>query len=291
MKKDSKDLLPGTQIFDHEKFGSVRIADENGEPWLYARDVALALGYERPSEAIRRHCLRAKQLTISVPLNQGGVVRPKIIPESDLYLLVMGSKLLSALEFKKWVVEKVLPSIRKTGSYSIVSDEDEVMIALRSAIANREKILRMEKDSEELKLRIQNQEKRAQEVEARIEHLSNQSYKPRDLDFSNGERSFTMIAIESGWFTKSGNAHGNAVKRVCEVERIHELEGFTIDYDHKYHPKHPAVRCKGLSARGVQYWKEVVDPKFASGEFMISKDDLGSGKTWHVIKKPRKHLK
>lgn len=109
------------QIFEKEEFGQVRITDNNGEPWFVASDVAKALGYEKPNNAVNTHCKKVNKFSYpetGQPIN--------IIPESDVYRLVMRSKLESAEAFQDWVVEEVLPSIRKTGSYTAKSALPEV---------------------------------------------------------------------------------------------------------------------------------------------------------------------
>ena len=88
------------------------ITDKLGDPWFVARDVADALGYSKPENAIARHCKAAT----TTPKQGGGFMT--IIPERDLYRLVMKSKLPAAEHFEEWVVGQVLPTIRKTGRYS-----------------------------------------------------------------------------------------------------------------------------------------------------------------------------
>ncbi|WP_414603038.1 Bro-N domain-containing protein [Ralstonia pseudosolanacearum] len=79
-----------------------------------ASDVAAVLGYAQPDKAIRDHCKAAE----SSPASSAGQVRHvKIIPERDVYRLVMRSKLPGAEAFEEWVVGTVLPSIRKSGGY------------------------------------------------------------------------------------------------------------------------------------------------------------------------------
>lgn len=107
----------GMQIFERSEFGSVRVVEHNGEPWFVARDVAKALGYQNTVEAVNTHCKKANDFRDSKMLPSATPM--KIIPESDVYRLVMRSNLPGAVEFQDWVVEDVLPSIRKTGSYSI----------------------------------------------------------------------------------------------------------------------------------------------------------------------------
>ena len=93
---------------------------KGSEPWFVANDVASALGYAVPKKAVIDHCKYAEIFkgTDSVPLTDSprGI---SIIPESDVYRLIMRSNLPNAERFQDWVVEEVLPSIRKTGSYSM----------------------------------------------------------------------------------------------------------------------------------------------------------------------------
>lgn len=44
------------QIFSNEEFGSVRSTEINGKTYFVAKDVANALGYSNPRDAISRHC-------------------------------------------------------------------------------------------------------------------------------------------------------------------------------------------------------------------------------------------
>ena len=95
----------------------VRVIDDGtGEPWFIAKDVAEALGYANTSKAINAHCKAVNTCRTEM----GGQVRAvQIIPERDLYRLVMKSKLPAAEQFEEWVVGQVLPSIRKTGTFSV----------------------------------------------------------------------------------------------------------------------------------------------------------------------------
>lgn len=87
------------------------VVGADGEPWFVAFDVATALGYAKPQNAIARHC----KAQATAPKQGGGF--HAIIPERDLYRLIMKSQLPSAERFEEWVVSEVLPSIRKTGGY------------------------------------------------------------------------------------------------------------------------------------------------------------------------------
>ena len=104
-------------IFSNEEFGSVRVIVQGGEPWFVASDVAKALGYERPNDAVNAHCKKVNKFSYGE--SPRGAQPYNIIPESDVYRLIMRSNLPNAERFQDWVVEEVLPSIRKTGNYSM----------------------------------------------------------------------------------------------------------------------------------------------------------------------------
>jgi len=93
---------------------AVRVVMVDGEPMFVARDVAATLGYTNPNEAVRVHC---KGVSETLAPSNGGMQRVKVIPERDVYRLIMRSKLPAAERFEEWVVGEVLPSVRKTGSY------------------------------------------------------------------------------------------------------------------------------------------------------------------------------
>jgi len=91
-----------------------RVIEIDAEPWFIAKEVAGFLGYADPDQAIRMHCKAAQ----TCPVKTTDQVRHlKIIPERDLYRLVMRSKLPGAERFEEWVVGEVLPAIRRTGRY------------------------------------------------------------------------------------------------------------------------------------------------------------------------------
>lgn len=102
------------QVFNSTDFGSVRTLEIDGKPYFVANDVARALGYSVPKDAISRHCKGALKHRY---LTEGGEQELKIIPEGDVYRLVIKSQLPKADEFEHWIFDEVLPSIRKNGGY------------------------------------------------------------------------------------------------------------------------------------------------------------------------------
>lgn len=111
--------------FNNKEFGSVREITIDEKPWFVGKDVASALGYQRTADAIKAHVYDEDKLTRR--FTDSGQSRDMIIVnESGMYALIFGSKLESAKRFKHWVTSDVLPSIRKTGSYTTNKNEQGI---------------------------------------------------------------------------------------------------------------------------------------------------------------------
>ena len=102
------------RVFNSEEFGEVRTAEIEGRPYFAGTDVARALGYSRPNDAVNAHC-RAT-VKHSTPIS-GKMQEINYIPEGDVYRLIVSSKLPSAERFERWVFDEVLPAIRQHGAY------------------------------------------------------------------------------------------------------------------------------------------------------------------------------
>ncbi|HAW1664707.1 TPA: hypothetical protein JLN07_001289 [Escherichia coli] len=92
----------------------------DGKPAFVAMDVARALGYAKPQNAIGEHCKSLIKLKCPEMRPLGFEPIPQgitLIRESDVYRLVMRSKLESAERFQDWVCEEVLPALRENGYY------------------------------------------------------------------------------------------------------------------------------------------------------------------------------
>ena len=106
------------QIFTSEVFGEIRTCQVNNQIMFVGKDVAMALGYAKPENAIATH-IDADDKTTTLIQGTGSNYKSKvvIINESGLYALILSSKLPQAKAFKRWVTSEVLPQIRKTGGY------------------------------------------------------------------------------------------------------------------------------------------------------------------------------
>lgn len=105
-------------IFENPEFGHIRGLKIEDEPWFVGKDIAAALGYSDTAQAIRKH-IDDEDKGVVESTTPGGKQNITIINESGLYSLMLKSKLPGAKKFKRWVTSEVLPSIRKTGAYSM----------------------------------------------------------------------------------------------------------------------------------------------------------------------------
>ena len=105
------------EIFKNPEFGSIRVIEENGKYLFCGTDVAAALGYSNPRDAIIRHCRYVVKRDAPHPQSPDRKISMTFIPEGDLYRLIVHSKLPSAEQFEQWVFDEVLPTIRKHGAY------------------------------------------------------------------------------------------------------------------------------------------------------------------------------
>lgn len=114
------------QIFENPEFGQVRTVEIDSTPWLVGKDVAVALGYAKPQNAISRHVDSEDQKVAPIQGTPGGEQEMLIINESSLYSLILSSKMPKAKAFKRWVTSEVLPAIRKHGAYESVKAQQHM---------------------------------------------------------------------------------------------------------------------------------------------------------------------
>ena len=144
------------QIFESAEFGKVRtMTDSEGEPLFCGRDVAVALGYKRASEAVAQHVEKEDTMKCRT-LTNGGAQQLLYVNESGLYALIMGSKLESARRFRHWVTSEVLPAIRKQGGYMVAREEEsDEMIMARTMQIMSAALDRRDREIAQLKPRAQ----------------------------------------------------------------------------------------------------------------------------------------
>ena len=207
------------QIFNSEEFGEIRTITKDGKTYFAGSDVAKALGYAIPHKAVQTHCKGVLKWNIPTSSGNQDVL---FITEGDIYRLIMKSKLPSAEKFEKWVMEEVLPSIRKNGGYiagqETLSDEELLSKALMVAqrkIEEKNNIIAMQ-DS-----RIQ--EMVPKEIFADAVATSHTSILIGDLaklicqnGYQIGQKRLFDWLRENGYLVKNGSSKNMPLQRYVE---------------------------------------------------------------------------
>ena len=139
------------QKFTNEEFGTIRVADNNGEPWFVAKDVCDALGIATNHLRERNRGLDDDEV-VSLPNWEGKGSAPLIVSEPGFYKLVMKSRKPEAKAFQRWVTHEVLPSIRKQGGYMTArADETPEQIMARALMLAKDTMDRQQREIAELR--------------------------------------------------------------------------------------------------------------------------------------------
>ncbi len=153
-------------VFDGRE---VRIqVDEVGEPWFCAADVCACLGLDNARQAVAP--LEADEKGVRIADTPGGPQQMQHVTEAGLYQLVMVSRRPEAKVFRRWVTHEVLPSIRKTGGYSMVPQpESRAQIMARALIAANEELTETRQALALSEARVTEQAKQIEEAAPKVE--------------------------------------------------------------------------------------------------------------------------
>lgn len=225
-------------VFENTEFGSVRTLVINGEPYFVGKDIALILGYVKPRNAIATHVDEEDKKDAPIQGDLGGTQEMTVINESGLYSLILSSKLPKAKKFKRWVTSEVLPSIRKTGSYSVQQKVDSYMI--EDSIARAKRWIEEEEERRTLKLTVEHQKPMVMLAEERIDKKGCYSLTDvtKSLHFKRGQ--ITRWAKSQGFIHKTlteVNNKGEEYFKVYSTDGIHNQIGITesgLNYINKH---------------------------------------------------------
>ena len=112
------------KIFTSDSFGKIRTCQVNNQIMFVGKDVATALGYKNPSNALQVHVDSEDKTSYLIQVSGSNYkANTLFVNESGLYSLILSSKLPQAKAFKRWVTSEVLPAIRQTGKYELTSQQ------------------------------------------------------------------------------------------------------------------------------------------------------------------------
>lgn len=177
-KERMKRMENKIMVFTNEMFGTLRGKMIDGQPWFVGHDVANALGYTAPRNAIKAHVDNEDKNTAPIQCGIQGNPNMTVINESGLYSLILSSKLPSAKEFKRWVTNDILPSIRKHGAYvtdELLANGDKLNQTMEELKAEHALRIKAERENDELRLRCDTAENKLAVIDeknkAKVEKL------------------------------------------------------------------------------------------------------------------------
>lgn len=215
--------------------GLIRAAEQNGTVLFVGRDVASALGYAKPENAISQHVDLDDTLKQGITDSLGRTQETTLITESGVYALIFGSKLPGAKEFKKWVTSEVLPSIRKHGMYAkedLLNNPDLLLSVITELKKEREDKERISKVNESLNETIQKQAPRV--LFARAIETSNQSILIGELakilqqnGIQIGQNRLFERLRSTGYLCRKGDFYNTPTQKAMELG-LFEIKKVTI---------------------------------------------------------------
>ncbi|MDR0883420.1 MAG: phage antirepressor KilAC domain-containing protein [Oscillospiraceae bacterium] len=218
------------QVFSNTEFGELGVIEIGGKPYFPATRCAEILGYEKPHDAVIRHCRDSVKYGVIDAL--GRMQQTNFITEGDLYRLLVRSHLPAAERFERWVFDEVLPSIRKHELYAadeLLANPDLFIQALQALKTERAK-------TSALAERAAVQEQQIAEMKPKA------GYYDVVLACKNAV-TMRVIAKDYGWSAQRMNAflhdHGIQYKQggVWLLYQNHAANGYT-DTKTYVHPGH-----------------------------------------------------
>jgi anti-repressor protein len=202
---------------------NIRVIEQDGEPWFVAKDIASLLGYKDSKKAISSHC----RWGVKHPLPTiSGIRDTIIIPERDVFRLIMRSKLPAAQRFEEWVVGEVLPSIRKKGSYSIVDQAVKAPTTFKEAL---EVALQIEEQRERLEVKVKEDAPKVAFHDRVAQPLNTMTVAEAAKTLGTGRNKLYEFLRYQGWVQKNNEAYQHKINQgllnVKVSEYIHPRTG------------------------------------------------------------------
>lgn len=164
---------PIVQMFSNPEFGEIRIIEtDDGNVLFCASDVAKALGYSRPNDAIHAHCRYTVRHSIPHPQSPDKTIEMAFIKDGDVYRLTARSKLKGAERFESWIFDEVIPTIMKTGGYSLANQKTP-SYAIEDPVARaRAWADEMEEKQKQIAMQTKCIQDQARQIESQSEQLA-----------------------------------------------------------------------------------------------------------------------
>lgn len=211
------------KIFNNAEFGQIRTVEINGKIYFVGKDIANALGYSNPRDAIARHC---KGVVKHDSFKEGGQ-EVALIPEGDMYRLITHSKLESAERFESWVFDDVLPAIRQHGYY----ENPNMSTEMRAILMIDQKQVKMEQRMDRLEFDIPLYGSEADELSGHVKRKGVQvlggkeapAYRDAEIRSRVYRDMYDQIKREFGIYDDSGRSKSYKALKRKYIADAHEL--------------------------------------------------------------------
>ena len=200
MNEENGNGKQGLEIVENEEFGKVRIISHEGQYLFAGKDVAKALGYKRPENAVTQHCKGI--LKLGIP-SAGGTQETRFITEGDVYRLIIRSKLPGAQRFEAWVFDEVLPEIRKKGMYATADLLAQVKRNPDIIYKLAEEMLKERKQNEFLMKKLVDAGPKAQYYDAFVNPTDCSNVRTTAKQLMVPEKRFVRFLISNGYLYRA----------------------------------------------------------------------------------------
>lgn len=243
------------KIFQNPEFGAVRTIIIDEEIWFVGNDVARALEYKDLYSSMR-HNVDERDRRVCPVSSTSGTQQTTVINESGLYSLIMGSKLPKAKEFRRWVTSDILPSIARTGSYSVEKKTDSYMI--NDPVERAKKWI---EEQEAHKKEIEEKDKRIAEMLPGDTYFKAVCDSKLLTNFRDAGKELGMSQSQFiGWLKREKYVYSTNSGELRPMEKYRDSGLFQMkSYVNPYNG-FSGVQTY-LTPKGVQYFKLLIDAK------------------------------
>lgn len=193
------------KLFKNQEFGDIRLLEIDNKAYFVANDVAKSLGYLHPKDAVTRHCRGAMIQRLTD--NQGFMRDTKVIPEGDVYRLVVKSELPAADKFESWIFDEVIPSIRNNGVYATQETIDKILLNPDFGIKLLTQLKEEQEKNKEKEKQLQLQQPKVEYVDKLLKSETSFSTTELAADFGISAIKLNKILIEKKIIRKLVTGH------------------------------------------------------------------------------------
>lgn len=210
-------------VFSNDKLGAIRIIGDKITPLFCLRDICNVLEHTNPSKALEAiNAEFGDGLTLSYPIKDslGRTQNATFITEPQLYFILIRSDKPQAKPFRQWIVNEVLPSIRKTGSYQkneldSKRNINKIETKKKQLALNRAK--KLLKDIKSLEKQLENKNNKLNDIYKTYENIKITNTKSPIKAVNNSYEKANIENVKKYLETRLENASLDSINNLYEV--------------------------------------------------------------------------